>query len=268
MTIITTPSGFQAEVLIENAWGPEKKSAGLHYIDVASRKRLGDLFSNDRAIFDLRDISEDMRMYHFGYAENVPGIHTSSIQGTRRHIFPITSVPNCVWHADNLRIQHAESMDAIMDPTAVTMLYAQSLFESRLKETGFAHPQVIADAYNEFYDEPGQPPAAKGSAISLRAFADELGEGWDDLPKQPQKTAIIRGVLESTYAHIERVFQEQGIVGAYWLPHAKGRLVLFGNNDDIVHCNDLIKRGKNVTPRNQALWRRMLPGKAMMGFNS
>lgn len=267
MTIITTPSGFKAEVLIENAWGPEKKSAGLRYICQAARKRLSALFRNADEHFDLMDIAEDMQVYGFGYADDIPGVDIPSVQAAIRHVFPMTHVSddlsNCIWHCDKLPLQHSPGvLHRILEPSAVTMLYGKTMDTHRPKQTGFGHPQVIAQAYNEYCGV----PVVEDNAASLREFGEELRRGLDSKDEQPEKTEAVRRALRATYEHIDRLFQKHRIVGAHWVPLTQGRMLVFAN-DTIVHCNDLMKQ-ENSTSRAQALWRRMLPGRPMMGFNA
>jgi len=264
VTRIKTPSGLQAELLIKDAWGPEKKCAGLRYIGDDARRRLGGLFTNCDDTFDCEDIAEDMAKFRFGFADTVPDINRFSIRGAVAHLFPVISVDdkpsNAIWHFDKLSLQTLNAIRRIDEPSAITMLYADTLDSSRIKETGFGHPQVIADAYNDFEGE----DVAEGNALSLRNIFVNLGTGWENTATQQTKTEFICDMMQATYTHSNKLCKEHGIVGTHWIPHAQGRMILFGN--DIVHCSDLIKQG-NFAPRRQEVWRRIFPGRNMMGFN-
>jgi hypothetical protein len=262
---VTTPSGFKAELLIQN-WGPERKPAGLRYIGDRARSRLRHIFTDVRPMFDLSDISEDMKEFGFGYADDVY-VSPEEIRVAAGHIFPITSivddVPNCLWHADRLRVNMAGEIDRIFQPQAVTMLLPQVLDPLEVKETGFGHPQIIAEAYCSILENPGDDPIVEPTSASLMEFAHAMASGMDgkgpDDPEWQQKCALIAALLLKTSEHIDHLLHKQGIHGTYWLPHQRKRLVLFGNA--IVHSNDLIRNTKARRPRAQTIWRRMLPGK-------
>ena len=271
---ITTPSGLEAEVLIQNIWGPERESVGLRYIGECARQRLSEVFLNDQPMFDLRDIAADMQEHKFGYIDNVR-IPLGLLAPNFQHVLPITSVsddlPNCLWHADKLRLKMVNDTHTILDTSAITFLYANRLDPVHRKETGFGHPQSIADAYNAYYEEPmNSAPVVEGTVESLREVAEVLGEGMDVIRAEEndwqERFICIRDLLQFTYERLETLFEREGIQGMYWIPHRPHRLMVFSNS--IAHSNDLVRQSGSIEPRSQAIWRRMLPGRKFMTFNN
>ncbi len=263
VSIITTPSGFEAEILLPEGFAEGDGSPkGLRYIGEDARARIQEVLLQNIAIFDVTDIAEDMRRYGFGYADGTP-VDVQAVLDASSHLFPVTTVsddaPNCLWHADRLRMNMGGVMQASMEPSAITLLHAAKLQTGTTKETGFGSPAFVAKTYNEYY---GDPPMVEETAESLREFAEGLTIAVRSLPEAKQG---IRLLLEHVQKRTQEVLRQTGRHGTHWVKHAVGRTILFRN--DIVHANDLIRHDSSGTPRNQTIWRRMVPGKPLASFN-
>lgn len=273
MSTIIAPSGLEAEILLPNGLGNDQKAAGLKYIGDHSKKRLREVFLNNQPMFDLMDIAADMNEFKFGYVDDVY-VGWDQLESNFRHILPITSVsddiPNCLWHADRLRIRMGEETEGILDPSAVTFLYADSVDPVRNKETGFGDPKLVADAYNTYFQHLGNDrEPVSGEVASLRNAAETLGEGLlpvTDDEDWKKKFETVQRLLKFTYSELDRVLEQQQIQGMHWISQQKRRLMLFSNS--IAHSNDLVRQDQSMQPRNQGIWRRMLPGRKFMQFNT
>lgn len=266
MQTINTPSGLKAQVLIPR-WGRDFEPAGLRYIGDRSRERLMQVFLNPEIMFDLGDIAADMNEYKFGYMDDMD-IPFDELTRTVDHVLPMTTVaddvPNCLWHADKLRLKVPDEMLRIFDPTAVTFLYPYHLSSAAKKETGFADPSIVCNAYQTHHEAGGR--TIQPTSEALLRFAEALGRGMHEMDdvQYEDRFRRIKSVVQWSYQYMNTLLSEGGERGMHWLGHKRGRLMLFSNK--IAHSNDLIRQNER-NPRSQSIYRRMFPGRKFLSFN-